>query len=208
MRILVVVATRHGATREIAEQIAASLRAELTAAGALSEGAVSKGMVSEEEAAEVEVADADRVESFEGCDAAVIGSAVYIGHWLEPARRLVHEHRAELARIPVWLFSSGPVGERTRAGEDPVDVAEVVAASGARAHRLFGGKIDRSALRFPERAVVAALRVPDGDNRDWPMIRAWGRTVARELCALRGGDFRPRGSGSPAASPERAPGVS
>ncbi|HWD01151.1 MAG TPA: flavodoxin domain-containing protein [Amycolatopsis sp.] len=197
MRVLVAVATRHGATREVAEQIAASLRWEFEDAGV---------------PAEVEVADAGRVGSFATYDAAVLGSAVYIGHWLEQARRLVHEHRGELSRIPVWLFSSGPVGEQPRTGEDPVDVSDVVAASGPREHRLFGGRIDRSVLRFPERAVVAALRVKDGDNRDWPTIRAWGTAIARELSGHRGegtgaGDLRPSGSGSPAASPEQAPRV-
>lgn len=152
------------------------------------------------------MADAGSVTSFDGCDAAVLGSAVYLGHWLEPARTLVREHQDELARIPVWLFSSGPVGERTKPGEDPVDVTEVLARSGAREHRLFGGRLDRSLLRFPERAMAAALRVRDGDNRDWPVIRAWGRAVARELSAL-AGDLRPSPSGNPAASPRRAPGV-
>ncbi|RJQ87267.1 flavodoxin domain-containing protein [Amycolatopsis panacis] len=179
MRIVVAVATRHGSTREIAEQIAASLSAGLEETGAV---------------AQVVVADAGGVTSFAGCDAAVIGSAVYAGHWLEPARRLVREHRDELACIPVWLFSSGPVAQRTRPGEDPVDVTEVLARSGAREHRLFGGRIDRSVLHFPERAVVAALRVKDGDNRDWPVIRAWGRAIARELSPAPLGDTR-QGSG-------------
>ncbi|MGW4394140.1 flavodoxin domain-containing protein [Amycolatopsis nivea] len=192
MRIVVAVATRHGATREIAEQIAVSLRGELAEAGT---------------AAEVVVADAGSVESFDGCDAAVLGSAVYIGHWLEPARELVRAHQDELSRIPVWLFSSGPVGERSKPGEEPVDVTDVLARSGAKEHRLFGGRLDRSLLRFPERAMVAALRVRDGDNRDWPVIRAWGRAIARELSAGTTGDLRPSSSGNPAASPRRAPGV-
>ncbi|MEV6904905.1 flavodoxin domain-containing protein [Amycolatopsis sp. NPDC051372] len=166
MRILVAVATRHGATREIAEQIAA------TAAASLEETGV---------ATEAEVRDAEHVTSFAGNDAVVLGSAVYFGHWLDSARRLVHEHQEELRRVPVWLFSSGPAGEQAHPGEDPVDVSDVLVASGAREHRLFGGRIERAKLRFPERAVVAALRVPDGDNRDWPMIRAWARTIAGEL---------------------------
>ncbi|WP_432845007.1 hypothetical protein ACQPXB_28105 [Amycolatopsis sp. CA-161197] len=61
------------------------------------------------------------------------------------------------------------------------------AATGAHAHRLSDGKIDRAALHCPERAFVTALRVPDGDNRDWPMIKAWGRENAAELIALPSG---------------------
>ncbi|WP_020658862.1 flavodoxin domain-containing protein [Amycolatopsis benzoatilytica] len=189
MKIVIAVATRHGSTREIAEQIAASLRAGLEEAGT---------------SAEVDVADAAHVESFAGCDAAVIGSAVYFGHWLDPARQLVREHREELSRIPVWLFSSGPVGQRTRPGEDPVDATDVLACCAAREHRLFGGKIDRSVLHFPERAVVAALRAKDGDNRDWPVIRAWGQAIARQLSDARRGPsslgFGQSGSGATAAA--------
>ncbi|WP_326834999.1 flavodoxin domain-containing protein [Amycolatopsis rhabdoformis] len=170
MRILVAVATRHGATREIAEQIAVVAVAALEETGAGSTVA--------------DVVDAEHVASLDGYDAVVLGSAVYLGHWLESARRLVHEHREQLRRLPVWLFSSGPVGRPDRTGEDPVDVSDLLVASGAREHRLFGGRIDRARLRFPERAVVTALRVRDGDNRDWPMIRAWARTIAGELAAV------------------------
>ncbi|MFI5612054.1 flavodoxin domain-containing protein [Amycolatopsis sp. NPDC051903] len=171
MRILVAVATRHGSTREIAEQIAA------TAAAALNETGV---------AAEVGVVDAGHVTSFAGYDAVVLGSAVYFGRWLESARRLAHEHREELRRVPVWLFSSGPVGNVV--GEDPVDVSDVLAATGAREHRLFGGRVERANLRFTDRAVVVALRAQDGDNRDWPMIRAWARAIAGELAVVPAGE--------------------
>ena len=46
---------------------------------------------------------------------------------------------------------------------------------------MFGGKIDRQALRFPERAVVTALHVKDGDFRDWPSIRSWGYEIGATL---------------------------
>ena len=83
--------------------------------------------------------------------------------------------------MPVWLFSSGPVGQQRRPAEEPVAVEDLVQRLGARGHRLFGGRIDRHALSFPERAVVTALRVADADNRDWPTIRAWGREIGRSL---------------------------
>ena len=44
-------------------------------------------------------------------DAAVLGSGVYLGHWLESACLLVDSHAEALSRIPVWLFSSGPIGD-------------------------------------------------------------------------------------------------
>src|SRR4051812_1761727 len=166
MKILVAVATRHGATREIAENVATAVGSARTDAGVWSL---------------VEVRDAVLVHSVEGFDAVVLGSAVYRGHWPEPARKLAESFSDELRRVPVWLFSSGPIGEQTEPAEEPLVVEDLGRRLEARGHRLFGGKIDRHALHFPERAVVAALRVADGDNRDWPSIRAWGRDIGASL---------------------------
>ncbi|RSM38146.1 hypothetical protein DMA12_34265 [Amycolatopsis balhimycina DSM 5908] len=166
MRILVAVATRHGATREIAENIATAATSALTDAGVWSE---------------VEVRDASLVTSTDGFDAVVVGSAVYMGHWLDPATKFAEAFEVELRRVPVWVFSSGPVGDRDHPTDEPAGAADMVMRLGARGHRLFGGKIDRHALRLPERAMVAALRVKDGDYRDWPSIRAWGREIGMSL---------------------------
>ncbi len=168
MRILVAVATRHGATREIAENLATSVGSALIDAGVWSE---------------VDVRDAGLVRDVDGFDAVVLGSAVYMGHWLEPARKLAESFVDDLHKIPVWLFSSGPVGEQGKPAEEPVAVDDLVLKLGARGHRLFGGKIDRHTLHFPERAVVTALRVKDGDYRDWPTIRAWGYEIGMNLVA-------------------------
>ena len=166
MKILVAVATRNGATREIAENVATAAGSALTEAGVWSL---------------VEVRDADLVHTVEGFDAVVLGSAVYMGHWLEPARKLAESFGDELRRVPVWLFSSGPVGEEKQPAEEPVAIEGLARELGVRGHRLFGGKIDRHSLHFPERAVVTALRVKDGDYRDWPSIRAWGREIGLSL---------------------------
>jgi len=106
-----------------------------------------------------------------------------MGRWLEEARLLVEEHAALLAARPVWLFSSGPVGDPLKPDEDPVDVADVVTSTGARGHRVFPGRIDRGRLRFAEKAVVLALRVPDGDFRDWAAIEDWANGIADDLAA-------------------------
>jgi hypothetical protein len=41
----------------------------------------------------------------------VLGSAIYGGRWLEPARRLIEQRSGKLAARPTWLFSLGPLGE-------------------------------------------------------------------------------------------------
>lgn len=89
MRILVAVASRHGATREIAEAIGR----ELERAGL-----------------EHEVREAGEVADLERYDAVVLGSALCYGRWREPARTLVPARAAAHAGKPVWLFSSGPPG--------------------------------------------------------------------------------------------------
>ena len=160
MRVLVTAATKYGATTEIAQAIAAVLG---------------------EHGLEVIVLPPEQVEEVEGYDAVVAGSAVYAGHWLKPAKELVERHAGGLAGRPVWLFSSGPVGDPPKPEEDPVDVAELVALTNAREHRVLAGKLVRKQLSFPERAIVSALRVPEGDFRDWTEIRHWAAGIAEAL---------------------------
>jgi menaquinone-dependent protoporphyrinogen oxidase len=163
MKVLVSAASRHGATAEVAEAIAAAL--------------VRRG------ADAVVVAPAD-VAAVDGFGGAVIGSAVYVGRWLEPARDLLESHRDGLARIPVWLFSSGPVGDPPKPVDEPIDVAALVALVGAREHRVIPGRIDKQRLGLGERAILAAVRAPEGDFRPWPEIEAWAREIADALGAV------------------------
>jgi menaquinone-dependent protoporphyrinogen oxidase len=160
MRVLVTAATRHGATGEIARAIAETLR---------------------DQGLDPTVLEPDQVDVVDGHEAVVLGSAVYAGHWLKPARELVARCGAALAERPVWLFSSGPVGDPPKPEEDPVDVAEILAVTRAREHRLFPGKLVRKQLAFPERAIVSALRVPEGDFRDWAAIGGWAAGIATAL---------------------------
>ncbi|TNC19332.1 flavodoxin domain-containing protein [Amycolatopsis alkalitolerans] len=162
MKILVAAASKHGATREIAVAIGEVLR----------------------EHAEVDVLDAGDVDRIAGYDAVVLGSAVYLGHWLAAATDLVHARREELTAVPVWLFSSGPVGSPLKPEQDPLELPTLRRLVHARGHRLFAGRIDRHHLGLAERAMVAALHVGDGDFRDWPDIRAWARRISRALGQL------------------------
>lgn len=160
MNVLVSAASRHGATVEVAATIGEVLRAA--------------GL-------QVFVVAPDEVDRIDGYDAAVIGSAVYVGRWLEPARDLVHRHKVALSALPVWLFSSGPVGHPLKPAEDPADAAPLAALVGARGHRTFPGQVDRTRLSFGEKAVVAAVRTPEGDYRPWAEIEAWARDITAVL---------------------------
>jgi menaquinone-dependent protoporphyrinogen oxidase len=158
--VLVAFASKHGATREIAEAIA--------------EGLGRRGL-------RARAAPVDEVTAVDAFDAVVLGSAVYYGHWLEPARTLAEGAAAALAARPVWLFSSGPLGEQP--AEDPVDVADLMEVTGAVGHRVLAGRLDRASLGFRDKAVVVALRAPEGDFRDWAAIDAFAAEVAERLRA-------------------------
>jgi menaquinone-dependent protoporphyrinogen oxidase len=151
MPVLVTYASKHGSTREIAERIAGRLRQRGTDARVMG-------------VAEV-------FESPGRYAAVVIGSAVYYGRWLGEAVEFVRRHREVMARQPVWMFSSGPVGDQV--GVEPVEIAELRAAVGPRDHRLFGGSIDTSKLGLAQRLIARAVHAADGDYRDWDEIEAW-----------------------------------
>lgn len=159
MKILVTVASRHDATAEIGAAIASGLRGR---------------------GHEVEQMAPEDVGDVAQYDAVVIGSAVYVGRWLEPARSLVDRYAAQLAERPVWLFSSGPLGDPPKPAEDP-DVSALVEATRAVEHHVFTGKLDKSALGPLERTVARAVRAPEGDYRDWDAINEWAEKIAASL---------------------------
>jgi menaquinone-dependent protoporphyrinogen oxidase len=162
VRVLVTAASRHGATHEIADAIAAGL--------------ARRGV-------EADVRHAEELSELDGYDAYVIGSAVYVGRWLAAARDLVEGSRERLAARPVWMFSSGPLGppEALKPEGDPVDAEDLVRVAGAFEHRVFAGRLDRSLLGLGEKAVVVAVRAPEGDFRDWDAIDDYAAEIARQL---------------------------
>jgi len=130
MRVLVTAASRHGSTAEIAEAIATGL----TRRGA-----------------DAEAIPIDEVDGLEGFDAVVLGSAIYMGRWLKPARKFAEAHAAELSQRPVWLFSSGPLGD----GEHLVPEVESTDP--------------------------AAVHAPEADSRDWGAVDQFAAAIADGL---------------------------
>jgi|tagenome__1003787_1003787.scaffolds.fasta_scaffold20198426_2 menaquinone-dependent protoporphyrinogen oxidase len=161
MKILVTAASRHGSTLEIAQAIAEIL--------------ITSG-------AETVVGEPDAVGSITEYDAVVLGSGVYAGSWLEPAIHFAARRSEALRAMPVWLFSSGPVGTPPRPpSEECVKLDRCVVEIGARDHCVFAGRLDRRVLGFIERALVTAFHATEGDFRDWAEIASWAGRVAREL---------------------------
>jgi hypothetical protein len=167
MNVLVTAASKEGATTEIADAIADLLS--------------KRGL-------DTIVLEPDRVDDVRGYDAFVIGSAVYAGHWLQPATQLVDRIEVMLAGRPVWLFSSGPVGDPSRKlvqkmGADPVDLPSLRAQTNAREHRIFSGKLRAQNGGFAQRVSLHVFRGLEGDWREWDEIERWATTIAEELLA-------------------------
>ena len=181
MTILVAYASRHGATAGIAERIAAGLR--------------STGL-------QTDVKPVTDVRDVSAYDAFVIGGAAYMYHWLKDATSFVKRHRATLAKRPVWLFSSGPLGTDLvdKEGRDvlvtsqPKEFEELIALLHPRDERVFFGAWDPDAppVGLAERLMHVAPAgkdaLPAGDFRDWPAIDAWAAEIAAELTLHEAGD--------------------
>ena len=166
MKVLVTAASRHGSTAEIATIIAGILQASDIDAEAVPPEAVAS------------VADYDAV---------ILGSAVYAGQWLEPARAFVARHADDLATRPVFLFSSGPLGYPSRRPVEPADAVAVETTTGAMDLQVFPGRLIGRDLSLPERLIAtkthaavrrlpALGRHPRLDARDRPLpARGVGR---------------------------------
>jgi menaquinone-dependent protoporphyrinogen oxidase len=162
MTVLVSAASRHGSTQAIAHEIARQLRAAGRSATVL---------------------EPEAVDTLDGIDAVVLGSAVYRGRWLPEARNLAARLEPDLGGRDVWLFSSGPVGEPPRPTDEPVDAARTGRMTHARGHRVFAGRLDLSCLSRGERLAARRLHADDGDYRDWYEIRCWATQIADQLAS-------------------------
>lgn len=176
MKVLVAYASKYGSTKGIAEFIGEKLR--------------QRGM-------QVDVQEADAVRNAADYDAFVIGSAVYMFHWMKEAKQFISKNRALLVNHPVWLFSSGPVGTQSKdaKGRDllevsgPKELDDLLALAKPRDHRVFFGALDGTRLtgtigftyRLARRSQAAREAMPEGDFRDWKGIEAWATSIAQGL---------------------------
>jgi menaquinone-dependent protoporphyrinogen oxidase len=176
MRVLVVYASRYGATQGIAERIADTLRRQ---------------------GIEATVESAQQAPDPASYDAAVIGSAAYFFRWMKPATEFVRHNADSLAKLPVWLFSSGPLGTKDKDAQgrdlcavlEPKEIAEFRESVKPRDHRVFFGVMDASKLGFLHRLIykLPANRdnamFPQGDFRNWAGIEDWASNIAEALKA-------------------------
>lgn len=160
--VVVAAASRHGGTCEIADRIAANLDRELSFAW------------------DVVRSELSDLRELDDADAVVLGSAVYFGHWMHSASRVL-DYAKDAALFDLWLFSTGPISDVESANEGIISADVMVTRGQAIEHKVFGGRLDTSKLNWAERAAVKAVHALPGDHRDWDQVDEWSRDIARQL---------------------------
>jgi len=164
VHVLVAYASKRGSTAEIAESIAGVLR---------------------QAGLEVDCRPVGEVGVLESYDAIVLGSAVYMKRWQGDAKHFLRKHAEELAGLPFWLFSSGPVGDPSKTPDpswlEPPRIIARAQQLGVRDHVVFGGRVPANPRGPFETAMVKNTPPQYSDLRDWDEIRSWALGIAADL---------------------------
>lgn len=163
-KILVAYATRAGSTAEVADAIGK----KLAAGGAM-----------------VDVKPIKKVQSIDGYQSVVLGSAIRAGNLLPEMTDFVRTHKDELHKVPAAYFivcfilrenteenrkTANAYLDPLRAEVTPVDVG------------LFTGKMDYSKLSFLETFIIKYIvKASEGDLRDWKQINDWATNLLPKL---------------------------
>jgi menaquinone-dependent protoporphyrinogen oxidase len=158
--VLVTYASKYGSTGGVADAIGKELCA--------------KGL----NADVVLIENAGNVGSYQGV---VIGSAIYRGKWISEAIDFVNENQDILCQMPVAYFIvcmtlSRPT-EKNRAQVlsymDPI--LKAVPKIKPVGIGTFAGALNYSNLSWLNKKIMKSKGSPEGDFRDWNVIRAWAR---------------------------------
>jgi menaquinone-dependent protoporphyrinogen oxidase len=195
LHILLVCATRHSSTRDVADAIAEELRASGN---------------------EVDQRPAAEAPGPTGYDAVVVGGPMIMG-WHRQARQYVTKHRRELERLPTAFFITA--ASLTATDDDHVqgvpivtdpwlakaprdaaklrfkeryalpqhylgDVLKKAAPMRPRSVAFFAGSLDLTTMNVLEKLfVLLVIGATPGDGRNWKAIRAWGAGLGDVLRA-------------------------
>ena len=163
--ILVTYASSYGSTQEVAEDIAATLRAQ---------------------GVEVDLRPIREVKKLAGYSGSVLGAPMYMFRWHKDAHHFLAKFQRDLTQgLPLAVFAGGPIENTSEQWQDrrhdldqelakfpwltPVSV------------QLIGGKFDPAKLRFPYSLLPALRKMPAIDLRDWEAIRVWAGTLPEKF---------------------------
>jgi len=169
-KILVAYATRYGSTASVAEAV---------------------GEVLCRLGHEVDVRLAKNVRDVSSYQAAIIGSAIYAGKWMNEATELVKAQQQALARVPAAYFvvcltmkdQTPQARAKALAYLDPVRKA--IPTVQPAAVGLFAGVVNFNTMSFMHRSMLKAMGAPEGDFRNLAAVKAWSSEVGPALAAPR-----------------------
>ena len=157
-KILLTYASLYGSTKEVAENIASSLR--------------NTGL-------EVDMRPIQEVKSVADYRAIVLGAAIYNARWHADAHLFLSQYQETLRQLPLAIFALGPLNKNNvsmqRSRRQLDKELEKYPWLKPVALEMFVGKYDTSKLGFFERLT------PSSDNRDWEAIRAWANALPAQL---------------------------
>ena len=158
--VLIVYASKHGSTEQVARGIGEKLRgAGLT----------------------TQIERADEVDDLTGFRSVLVGGSIYMGRWHRDARGFAKHFQDDLRHIPVAVFALGPTDDvpKHRAGSEK-QLREAIRKLQLEtlASAVFGGVVDPRKLHFPFNYMEAV------DVRDWDEIQAWANQVAERFLSV------------------------
>jgi len=166
IKVLLAYATTHGATREIAEAVAGTLR---------------------EQGLAVDVLAARQVKALSSYQAVVLGAPLYMFHMHRDAKGFLTRHQKAFgAGLPIAIFAGGPFGDsdekvwtevRQKLDEELAKYTWLKPL----AVEVVGGKFDPAGLHFPWNLMPYMKSQPPSDLRDWDAIRAWAVDLAVKI---------------------------
>lgn len=164
-KVLVAFASKHGATRDMAQVIGEQLQ---------------------EAGHEVKICPVTAVEDLYSFDAVIVGSAIYVGNWRKSAVKFLEDNVAVLAKRHVWLFASGPTGDEP--DEDfrkyPPALDHTIELIQPQDVVIFGGRLEPDELNPLERFMIRRVDAPTGDFRNWESIHEWADSIDKTLKSI------------------------
>jgi len=159
-RVLVAYASKYGSTGGVAD-------------------AIGKELCSKDVAADVVlIKNANNISSYQGV---IIGSAIYMGKWMSEAVDFIKENKDTLSKVPIAYFLVGmtlsrPTEENRAKALSYMDpILKAVPEIKPVGIGTFAGAMDYNNLSWINKKIMKSKGTPEGDFRDWNVIRAWAR---------------------------------